>query len=107
MSEYKIAVLGDMFELGPFAPNLHAGVGAYLAKAGIDCLLAVGELAEHIYKAAQEAHVADAFWCRTKEEAKPILEQLVRPNATILVKASRGMAFEDLVEYLKGITPEA
>ena len=105
-SGYKIAVLGDMFELGPFAPNLHAGVGAYLAKAGIDCLLAVGELAEHIYKAAQEAHVADAFWCRTKEEAKPILEQLVRPNATILVKASRGMAFEELVEYLKSITAE-
>ena len=71
-----------------------------------DCLLAVGELAEHIYKAAQEAHVADAFWCRTKEEAKPILEQLVRPNATILVKASRGMAFEELVEYLKSITAE-
>ena len=50
--------------------------------------------------------MADAFWCRTKEEAKPILEQLVRPHATILVKASRGMAFEELVEYLKSITAE-
>lgn len=105
-SGYKIAVLGDMFELGPFAPNLHAGVGAYLAKAGIDCLLAVGELAQHIYKAAQEANVAESFWCLTKEEAKPILEQLVRPDATILVKASRGMAFEELVDYLKSITEE-
>ena len=34
--DYKIAVLGDMFELGPFAPTLHAGVGAYLGNAGID-----------------------------------------------------------------------
>ena len=105
-SGYKIAVLGDMFELGPFAPTLHAGVGTYLAKAGIDCLLAVGELAQHIYQAAQEAGLTDAYWCLTKEEAKPILEQLVRPDATILVKASRGMAFEELVDYLKSITKE-
>ena len=103
---YKIAVLGDMFELGPFAPTLHAGVGTYLAKAGIDCLLAVGDLARHIYQAAQEAGLADAYWCLTKEEAEPILEQLVRPDATILVKASRGMAFEELVDYLKSITKE-
>ena len=103
---YKIAVLGDMFELGPFAPNLHAGVGEYLSRAGIDCLLAVGDLAEHIYLAAQRSGVPDAFWCRTKEEAKPILEQLVRPGSTVLVKASRGMAFEELVDYLKSITKE-
>ena len=103
---YKIAVLGDMFELGPFAPTLHAGVGTYLAKAGVDCLLAVGELAQHIYQAAQEAGLADAYWCRTKEEAEPILGQLVRPDATILVKASRGMAFEEFVDYLKSITAE-
>ena len=103
---YKIAVLGDMFELGPFAPTLHAGVGTYLAKAGGDCLLAVGELAQHIYQAAQEAGLADAYWCRTKEEAEPILGQLVRPDATILVKASRGMAFEEFVDYLKSITAE-
>ena len=103
----KIAVLGDMFELGSFAPALHAGVGAYLGKAGIDCLLAVGELAKHIYDAAEKAGVPDAYWCRTKEEAKPILEELVRPGSTILVKASRGMAFEELVDDLLRVTPEA
>ena len=105
--DYKIAVLGDMFELGPFAPTLHAGVGAYLGKAGIDCLVAVGELARHIYDAAKDAMVPQVYWCETKEEAKPILAELVKPNSTILVKASRGMAFEELVEYLKGITREA
>ena len=88
--DYKIAVLGDMFELGPFAPTLHAGVGAYLGKAGIDCLVAVGELARHIYDAAKDAMVPQVYWCETKEEAKPILAELVKPNSTILVKASRG-----------------
>ena len=105
--EYKVAVLGDMFELGPLAPALHAGVGEYLGKAGVDCLVAVGELARHIYDAAQAAPVPECYYCATKEEALPVLAQLVKPNATILVKASRGMAFEELVEYLKGITREA
>ena len=105
--EYKIAVLGDMFELGPLAPALHAGVGEYLGKAGVDCLVAVGELARHIYDAAREAGVPDCHLCATKEEAHAILDGVVRPNATILVKASRGMAFEELVDYLKSITKEA
>ena len=104
--DYKIAVLGDMFELGPFAPTLHAGVGAYLGKAGIDCLVAVGELARHIYDAAKDAMVPQVYCCETKEEAKPILAELVKPNSTILVKASSGMAFEELVDDLKRITKE-
>ncbi|WP_294550943.1 UDP-N-acetylmuramoyl-tripeptide--D-alanyl-D-alanine ligase [uncultured Pseudoflavonifractor sp.] len=102
----KIAVLGDMFELGTLAPALHAGIGTYLGKAGIDCLVAVGELARNIYDAAAEAKVPEIHYCATKQEALPILAQVVKPHATILVKASRGMAFEDLTEYLKSITQE-
>lgn len=104
--DYKAAVLGDMFELGPFAPTLHTGVGAYLGRAGIDCLVAVGELARHIYDAAKEQGIPEAHWFATKEEAKPMLAELVRPNSTILVKASRGMEFEELVEQLKRVTEE-
>ncbi|MCI8477575.1 MAG: UDP-N-acetylmuramoyl-tripeptide--D-alanyl-D-alanine ligase [Oscillospiraceae bacterium] len=104
--DYKVAVLGDMFELGPLAAGLHAGVGKFLGQAGIDCLVAVGDLAKHIYDAAQSAPVPECYYCATKEEAKPILDQVVKPHATILVKASRGMAFEDLVEYLKSKTKE-
>lgn len=103
----KVAVLGDMFELGPLAPALHAGIGEYLGKAGIGCLVAVGELAKHIYTAAKEAGVPQCFYCETKEQAKPVLEGLVGPHATILVKASRGMELEELVEYLLTITKEA
>ena len=104
---YKVAVLGDMFELGPLAPALHAGVGDYLGKAGIDCLVAVGELARHIHDAAQAAGVPECYYCPTKAEARPVLDGVVRPHATILVKASRGMALEELVDYLLTITGEA
>ena len=104
--EYKVAVLGDMFELGPLAPALHAGIGEYLGKAGIHCLVAVGELAKHIYDAAQAAGVPECHYCPDKAAARPVLDGLARPNATILVKASRGMAMEELVDYLLGITKE-
>ncbi len=103
---FKVAVLGDMFELGPLAPALHAGIGEYLGKAGVDCLVAVGELAKHIYDAAEKAGVPELHYCAGKKEALPVLAQVVKPGCTVLVKASRGMAFEELVEYLKVITPE-
>jgi UDP-N-acetylmuramoyl-tripeptide--D-alanyl-D-alanine ligase len=102
----KIAVLGDMFELGPLAPTLHAGVGECVAKAGIDCLICAGELSQHIADAATAQGMTEVYWRPNKKEAMAVLEQVVKPNCTVLVKASRGMAFEELVEFIKGITKE-
>lgn len=103
---FKLAVLGDMFELGSLAPMLHAGVGEYLGKAGIHCLVAVGELSEHMANAARNAGVPMVFHCPDKGAAIPVLKEQVKPDSTILVKASRGMAMEELVDYLKRITTE-
>lgn len=105
-SAFKMAVLGDMFELGSLAPALHAGVGEYLGKAGVDCLVAVGELSEHMAQAAEKAGVPMVFRCPDKGAAIPVLKDNVRPDSAILVKASRGMAMEELVDYLKRITTE-
>ena len=105
-SAFKMAVLGDMFELGSLAPALHSGVGEYLGKAGIHCLVAVGDLSEHIADAARSAGVPMVFHCPDKGAAIPVLKENVRPDSTILVKASRGMAMEELVDYLKRITTE-
>ena len=103
---YKTAVLGDMLELGPFAPALHTGVGEYLGGAHIDCLVAVGEMAEHIAQGAREAGVSQVIHCTTREEAKAVLPQVVRPDSTILVKASRGMKLEELIARLLELTAE-
>lgn len=99
-SSWKVAILGDMFELGPYAPALHAGVGDYLGKRGIDCLVAVGKLSEHMAQGAREAGVPTVYSCANKDEAKAVLPQVVRPDSTILVKASRGMALEELTAQL-------
>ncbi len=100
----KIAVLGDMFELGELAPTLHTGVGEVLGTTEIDCLVAVGEMAAYIATAAQKSGVPEVHHCATKEEAMPLLTKLAVPESTILVKASRGMAFEELVNHLKSVT---
>lgn len=106
-SGWKAAVLGDMLELGPFAPALHAGVGSCLGKAGIDCLVAVGEMSEYMAQGARESGVPMVFHCADKSAAKVVLNQIVKPDSTILIKASRGMELEELTSYLLELTKEA
>jgi len=105
-TSWKVAVLGDMFELGPFAPALHKSVGEYLGKANIDCLVAVGELAVNLAQGARESGVPQVYYCVDKQQAKQVLPQIVKPDSTILVKASRGMALEELSVFLKEHTKE-
>ena len=102
----KVAVLGDMMELGPFAPALHAGVGEYLGTVGIDCLVAVGDLARYIVEGARDAGVAQIIHCANREDAKAVLAQVVCPDSTVLVKASRGMKLEELTARLLELTKE-
>lgn len=103
-SSFKLAVLGDMFELGSLAPALHAGVGEVLGKAKIDCLIAVGELSAHMAEAARNAGVATVIHCPDKQGAKAAIAEQLRPDSTVLVKASRGMAMEELVDELLKLT---
>ena len=102
----KVAILGDMLELGPFAPALHSGVGEYLGTAGVDCLVAVGELARYIAEGAQTAGVAQVIHCEGREEAKAVLSQVVGPDSTVLLKGSRGMKLEELTACLLALTAE-
>ncbi len=100
----RIAVLGDMFELGALSQVLHTGVGEYLGKSGVEYLVAVGEQARHIAEAAQRGLCAQVRHCQDKEEAKAVLKSLVQPGCTVLLKASRGMYFEELTDYVKELT---
>lgn len=102
-SAYKVAILGDMFELGTLGKTLHHGIGDYAGRLGIDCLVAVGELSRDIYQAAKNSSIPDVFYFETKEETKTMLPELLKPGASILVKASRGMEFEYLIKEIKRV----
>ena len=102
---FRAAVLGDMFELGVLGPDLHRCVGEYAGSVGkIDTLLAVGDLAWNIFDGAKQSGLPRALYAKTKEEAMALLPELVKPGAVILVKASRGMHFEELVRELQRLS---
>ena len=103
---WKAAILGDMLELGPFAPALHREVGECLGRSHIDCVVAVGEQSANIAQGARDSGVPVVYHCRDKEGAKKAMEQILRPDSTILLKASRGMELEELTAWLVERTPE-
>ena len=97
-----IAVLGDMGELGAFAQECHERVGGMAAAAGIDYLLCVGVLSEHIALAATEAGMPyhAVRHVETVDAALVELRALVQPGDAVLVKASHFMEFDRIVEGL-------
>ena len=95
----KVAILGDMFELGENSDLLHSGVGCY-AKGKTDLLICIGENAKHIYDGAKEAGVAHIYHFTDKESFLREKENLLQAGDTILLKASHGMAFETLISQL-------
>lgn len=110
----KVAVLGDMFELGENAESLHGEVGRCAVKRGIDVIVCVGELTERM---AAEARAeieketssglsgnfgkSEVRHYAGKEELFRELERLIKPGDTVLVKASHGMGFGEIVDKLK------
>lgn len=102
VSGRRLAVLGDMLELGDYAPALHEAVGACVVQSGVEHLLTFGPLAQHIARGARRAGMAAASIHMTMqpEEAVAQLRALVRPGDVVLLKGSRGMAMERLVDAL-------
>lgn len=96
----KIAVLGDMFELGDIAEKAHRDIGAYVAKKGFEILITVGELAKFIAAGARDAGMENVFVTDTHEEAAKTLRGFLKANDVILFKASHGMHLEKVIELI-------
>ena len=102
----KVAILGDMSELGHVAKERHEEVGAFAATAGIDTLITIGALAKHMhegfYSVSEENRKPDssAEHFRTSEEFLAVRGTFLKPGDTVLVKASRSMAFENITNVL-------
>ena len=97
----KVAVLGDMFELGVKEKALHEEVGIYAAEQKIDCIICTGELSECMYKGAKEhSTVSEVIYCKDREVLLMELESCLKDGDTVLVKASHGMHFEEVVKRL-------
>ncbi|MBE6763186.1 MAG: UDP-N-acetylmuramoyl-tripeptide--D-alanyl-D-alanine ligase [Ruminococcaceae bacterium] len=90
----KVAVLGDMKELGADEATLHFDTGRYAKERGVDLVLAVGLLAAELAKGA------DGQWFADNEQLLAALPSLIHDGDTVLVKASHSMQFEQITQRL-------
>ncbi|KIX91377.1 UDP-N-acetylmuramoylalanyl-D-glutamyl-2, 6-diaminopimelate--D-alanyl-D-alanine ligase [Staphylococcus microti] len=99
MAGRKILVFGDVLELGPQSTTLHAEVGRYLADKAIDVLFTYGEASEALNKAGAP-YVRQAKHFDSKDQLIETLSAMLESEDVVLVKGSRGMKLEEVVEAL-------
>lgn len=97
-----MAILGDMLEMGDWAQGAHNEVGRFAFSAGIDYIITVGDLARNIAKGAKEAGMSPnrVYSFDTNEVAAQFLKKMIGQGDVILVKGSRGMKMEEIVNLL-------
>lgn len=97
----RIAVLGDMLELGPGAPDMHAGLAAPLIEAGADLVFTCGpgmaRLHEQLPAARRGAHAADS------EALAPLVRDAVAPGDVVMIKGSLGSRMAPIVDAVKSL----
>lgn len=98
----KIAILGDMFELGAQEKELHREVGVYAAQKGLDVVICVGKLCKNMFEGAQSITDVNTkcYYFADKEALFSDLSQIIQDGDLVLVKASHGMHFEEIIARL-------
>ncbi|MFR5073678.1 MAG: UDP-N-acetylmuramoyl-tripeptide--D-alanyl-D-alanine ligase, partial [Bianqueaceae bacterium] len=98
----RVAILGDMFELGDYAVLGHREVGNHAASIkNLDVVLCAGSNASYIYQEAAESPRLCCYHFETLEDLKKNLFDILQKGDIILVKASRGMAFDEICQMIK------
>ena len=97
-ADRRIAVLGDMLELGEFSEQLHKDVGTEVYKNNIDILITVGTLAKYIAESAKQLGTKEVYECENNIEAIQILNNTIKNGDLILLKASNAMHFGEILE---------
>ena len=97
--DYKIIVLGDMLELGDNEVKFHENISYDLDKAKYDRLYLYGTRMKYLYKKLKDLEYVNVYWFEDKEEIKKDINNIkVNKKITILLKGSRGMRMEDVME---------
>lgn len=105
LSGRRIAILGDMLELGKESSNLHKQIGAMVPDMNFDMLLAVGKDARNYVDGAKSRGMKNVKHFDVVEDVVSFLSETVAEGDVLLVKGSRGMHMEKVVEALLGMMP--
>ena len=95
-----VAVLGDMLELGASSADAHREIGRLASRLGVDLLITVGQLAKHIADGAVDSGMPSerVHETRSHADATGLLRKHTRPGDAVLIKGSRGMKMEKILE---------
>lgn len=96
----RLVVAGEMLELGEQSAELHRAAGRQMAQANIDFVIGVRGFARELVEAARSAGM-DALFCESTEEASRLVIEWARSGDVILIKGSRGVGTEAIVEQLR------
>lgn len=97
----KVAILGDMFELGEAAKEYHYDIGKYAGLMGVDLVVTVGDLAYNMGLGAKEFILENCVLSYEKrEDLLKEIQSLLQPGDVVLVKGSRGMKLEEIVKQI-------
>jgi len=96
----SVAVLGDMLELGASSAEAHREIGRLAARLGVDLLIAVGPLAQHMAAGAVDSGMPSerVHETRSHADAAALLQKYTKPGDAVLIKGSRGMKMEKILE---------
>lgn len=98
-SDRKIAILGDMLELGEYSKEMHEKVGIEVARNNIDILITVGRESKNIVNKVEELNTTTkTYQCKSIDDAIEIAKKELKKGDLVLVKASNGMHFDKIVE---------
>ncbi len=100
---YKVAILGDMLELGDGTIDYHKEIGREAVTLSYDMLIAIGEYGNYIIQGAREMGMAKdkiiSFKKEEKEKLAQWLSESIPENSIVLMKGSRGIQMEEIVQY--------
>lgn len=111
----KVAVLGDMLELGDEEVHYHEEIGVFAARTGVDTLITIGGLAKHMNEAAEGYEMEKQRACKkngygecgietfhffTNQDIIAFLKEFIKQEDTVLIKGSRGMALNEIADAL-------
>ena len=97
----KVAVLGNMGELGDTAEALHAEVGTYAAEQNVDLVCGIGDLTRSLVEEASKGANTEALWFADNESFIQAIPDIIKDGDNVLVKASHGMNFPQIVHALE------
>jgi UDP-N-acetylmuramoyl-tripeptide--D-alanyl-D-alanine ligase len=97
----RVAIVGDMLELGENAITYHEEAGRHAAKSGIELLITAGSLTQHMADEARKHGVPQVHATQSSTEAAEVAMKELRPGDLALIKGSRGMKMETVIERLR------